>query len=551
MGGNNIHSSLRTTEPLVMGTLINEFDYYIIDAYTGNWDLGKGKPVMPEGELMSFYKDSAQFAKSLGKDYLVGNDESGLCIPYGSRFDKGLAIVQAELTARQLLISKSGPVSHYELHMPGRINSKGKELSDINGAMFTIWKPVWYGAQIFHVPLPGGAAYATAAAQLKFVKKVDYFSVGQKYCAVYTKPDGSALAVLWSLKDGQKFTFKFPCDGQKVNMFGRESKLPAGKNNFILGSSPVYLTVKMPAKKLADELKKALQAQSPQFTFAAFYTAPGKAKVFIRNQTAEMKRGVLQGNTVSILPGKIAVIELDEPAAEVAFTDSQYVKYNIKIAPGNYQKAIKLAAKPLLDGSGNWLKNLPKGTLCYPDNIAPAEALQKELGYFKTSFSPNAHSVSADYWVAYDNENFYLAVKVDDPVHQQRSLLDVWKDDSVQLVFAFGDAAPSALYYPDPAPRTTFNYGAGLTSKGSVLVKYRGKNQGKKDFPLNITRKDGITFYEICIPFKELGGKPTRFGFVVFDNNYPTKRFPPYWLEHSGGIAGGEDESQLKHLLYQ
>ena len=83
------------------------------------------------------------------------------------------------------------------------------------------------------------------------------------------------------------------------------------------------------------------------------------------------------------------------------------------------------------------------------------------------------------------------------------------------------------------------------------MIQFRGKESGKKDFPLQITRKNNKTFYEIGIPYKALGGKPNRFGFVIFDNNYSTKRFAPYWLEYCQGVAGGADASKLKQLIYQ
>ena len=60
IGGNNVQACLRNTEPLVMGALVNEFDQYVIDGYTGNWDLSKGKPTIPEGSLMSFLSGGFQ-----------------------------------------------------------------------------------------------------------------------------------------------------------------------------------------------------------------------------------------------------------------------------------------------------------------------------------------------------------------------------------------------------------------------------------------------------------------------------------------------------------
>ena len=57
--------------------------------------------------------------------------------------------------------------------------------------------------------------------------------------------------------------------------------------------------------------------------------------------------------------------------------------------------------------------------------------------------------------------------------------------------------------------------------------------------------------YEAAFPFAELGGRPARFGFVVFDNNYVGRKSAPYWLEFSPGIAGGMDASKLKLIQYR
>ena len=552
LGGNNVQKRLRDIEPIVLGDLVNEFDQYIIDAYTGNWDLSQGKATVPEGGLMNFYAEASKLSKSLGKGHIIGNEESGLAIPYGSTFDRGLSILQAELTARQLIISKAGPISHFELHMPGNIISPGtKEFPMTAPAMFTVWKPVWFGNRTFQVPLPGSAAYATAASQLKFAKKVAYFSVDQKYCAVFTKPDCSSLVVLWSLKNNQPFIFDFPVPVLSVNAFGREYKMSAGKKNLKLGTSPAYFTLKAPADQLAAAVKEAFLKQSPEFKISGYYTSQDKAKIFICNLSNKIIRGSVQGRNISVLPEKSVSVEIRKPGKDLFFQQENGKKFKIALAPGNFQKVVSLKEKPVFDGSGKWLKGLKKGSLVYPGNIAPSGALQKELCYFKTSFNPKGHNVSADYWIAGDKEHFYLAILVDDPIHLQRHSYDVWMDDSVQFIFSFGDPVPSELIHPAPVPEPQLNFGAGLSPKGPVMIQFRGKESGKKDFPLQITRKNNKTFYEIGIPYKALGGKPNRFGFVIFDNNYSTKRFAPYWLEYCQGVAGGADASKLKQLIYQ
>ena len=151
-----------------------------------------------------------------------------------------------------------------------------------------------------------------------------------------------------------------------------------------------------------------------------------------------------------------------------------------------------------------------------------------------------------------ENEVKPLAAEVDDPVHLQRYHgTDILQDDALQFVFALGHPVPAELSQPLPVQRSPLNFGAALTSSGPELVRFLGKNTGCKDYPVNVTRRNNRTFYEICLPFKVLGGKPDRFGFVIFDNNYVTKPRAPYWLEFSPGVTGSADPARLKQLRYQ
>ena len=195
---------------------------------------------------------------------------------------------------------------------------------------------------------------------------------------------------------------------------------------------------------------------------------------------------------------------------------------------------------------------MPKGTLSYPDDIRPIGALQQELCYFQTPFNPNGHNVSANYWIACDDKNFYFAADVDDPVHLQRYKgVDIWRDDSIQFVFDMGNPVPHELNHPgEEVRRSLLNFGMALTRNGPELIKFLGKDAGLKNYPVKITRRNNRTFYELSIPFSALGGRPDRFGFVIFDNNYVTKKSSPYRLEFSSGVVGSVDSSKLKQLQY-
>ena len=551
-GGNNVQKNLKTIEPIVLGDIVDDFDQYFVDAYTGNWDLCKGKCLIPEVSLMSFYQEASALAASLGKSKYIGNAESGYCIPYGSPFDQGLAITQAEMTSRLILISKAGPVSFFEIHKPGDPLISSKEPNDTAGCMNTVWKPVWFGKKYFQVPLPGSAVYATAAHELSFTRNHSYFHEDRIYGASFEKADGSTLLVLWNIEKAVPFTFDFPSEVRMVNMYGRESRLPAGKHTLTLSPSPVYLTMKTPVDKLTQQVKKAFADQTPKFRCTGYFTGKDTAQIFIRNLSRVTRKGTLQGEKITLLPDKIFEAKVKTAAGKVQFKADSGETIDITPAQGLFQKVACVKSKPVFDGSGSWVKDLPKGTLSYPDDIRPIGALQQELCYFQTPFNPNGHNVSANYWIACDDRNFYFAADVDDPVHLQRHKgVDIWRDDSIQFVFDMGNPVPHELNHPgEEVRRSLLNFGMALTRNGPELVKFLGKDAGLKNYPVKITRRNNRTFYELSIPFSALGGKPDRFGFVIFDNNYVTKKSSPYRLEFSSGVVGSVDSSKLKQLQY-
>jgi len=77
------------------------------------------------------------------------------------------------------------------------------------------------------------------------------------------------------------------------------------------------------------------------------------------------------------------------------------------------------------------------------------------------------------------------------------------------------------------------------------------RGAGIRDYPARVFRKGSSTVYEVSIPWNAVGGKAKRFGFLVWDNNSPTRASAPYRLEYSPGIAGGTDSSKLAELEYR
>ena len=546
VGGNNRQEFTDSIERIVLSDLVNDFDEYAIDGYTGNWDMRKGKHSIPELKLMDFYKAASDLSFSLGKGKVIRNDETGYAINYGARYDRGLAVEQADLTARTIIITRYAPVSRFELHKPSDIHWFKESCQDDARTLTTIWKPFrfWPEKKFYHIPLPGGAMYATASAELAFVQSLAEVKNGNIYSYLFRKPDGSVLITVWNIAEKQLFRCSFPEDTRAVNMYGRS--IPV--KDLTIGQSPVYITVKMNPEDAVAMMKKAVLANSPEFQCLA-----DGSRILIRNFSDEPKvcRIQLPGRPEfeqTVAPDKVNVIEADVTEdGKLVAPDGR--TYRIPLQKTQFFPIPKLKSKPVFDGSGSWLEGLPYGELNYPDDIRPQEALQPERCYFKTDFNPNGHNISARYWGAYDDEYFYLAVKVDDPVHQQRKTpAEQWKDDCLQFLLSHEDGTNS-LTEPVRRPKSEYNFGLALSPQGPRLMKFLGNDRGLKNYPANVTRSGDTTFYEVAIPWNEVGGRVKRFGFVVFNNDWPTVERAPYYLAFSDGVVG-QNDAKLKVVQY-
>ena len=565
-GGNNRMEYQNTTERIVAEDLVKEIDGLVIDAYSGNWYLRPGAGYrMPEEKMLDFIKTASDMSVRLGlpQGKAIRNEELGYAMNYGEPYDGKYAHILASVLARSLILNKASNAIMMEIHVPYVANSTVQLRKNKNEDryMAAVWRSCWIdgkGGRTQLVPLPGGAMYATVASELAFVKFSRKVVNGDFYAYIFTKPSGGTVAVLWNLRQDQSFRIKLPVDGKLVNMYGRETSLRAGMNDLALSMRPSYLSLPLDAAETARLIRSALQENMPECISKAYFDSVSSIRVFVRNQTDRVLQADLvfpgmknKKISVPVLGVASFVLPVKSPGKLVSAGGREYP---VELESSSVYTVQKIGKKPVFNGSGDWLKGRKWGLLKYPEHIRPSDALQEERCYFKTPGNPNGHSVSARYWTAYDKENFYLAVEVDDPVHQQRyekGLL--WQDDCLQFSFTADDFLPMEFRpLKDLLLRSQFNYCMALTGKGLQICKLAGRDAGLKKFPAKITRKNGKTLYELAVPFKTFGGKrPVRFGFVVFDNNYRTLARAPYWLEFSPGVTSGKDSSYLKLLNWQ
>ena len=540
-GGNNVMGKMDTIEPIEMGDAVKDFDCYYIDGYTGNWDLSKGKKVqIPELDLMTFYRKASALSVSLGKGKYIVNNESGYSVPYGARFDRGLALVLAQFTARNIIISRAAPVLYHHVEKPNLYpNRIRKEPADSDGHMTMVWKCIPLNGKCRFVPMPGGAMYVTAATELAFVRFEKEIIRGSVYSYVFAKPDGSSLVTLWNTEKEQPFAWTLPEGSTVRNLYGRD----VTGQPLVIGPSPLYITIPGPAAQAAKAAKEAIEANTPEVVCTALPSG-----VYVKSLTQDTKEGEIRipGRApvkVKLLPGKVNTFDISVSASGELVVGSRV--YEI---PLEKMQTIRLKRV----SSTEELRGTEPGLLQYPDHIRPLDALQPERCYFRTAFNPSGHNVSAKYWAGYDEKNFYFAAEVDDPVHIQRHTgSNIWQDDSLQFVVSPEDYPPSSMI-SGRKPCSEFNFGLALTSQGTQLVKFAGKNAGLKSVGMaKVTREGDLTRYELAVPWSELGGKAKRFGFLIWDINSMSESRAPYRLEFTPGIANGQDSSLLAEVEYE
>ncbi|MEK8130018.1 glycosyl hydrolase family 28-related protein [Paenibacillus filicis] len=141
---------------------------------------------------------------------------------------------------------------------------------------------------------------------------------------------------------------------------------------------------------------------------------------------------------------------------------------------------------------------------------APSIRLSRPDQYFSTGGKWKGESdLSADARVTWTDQALHLNVKVQDDVHDQRYANgDIWQGDSLQLGLD--------LSRKDGAASQNVNeLGFALGNDGSV-TKWRwrapaGRVTGAFDAQAQITRSNGVTTYDLTIPFAQLRGPSSTF----------------------------------------
>ncbi|MCE5239224.1 hypothetical protein LLH23_12135 [bacterium] len=570
--------------PMVRRLLADLRDYTDVigpDLYTDSWNWVVQPSRGPEaGEMRSKLLDTLALQASLHKATVTTISERGYGLALHLPPTDPLEKLQADLTARSLIIGKSLPqVQFYALHMfcgsGGWWESTGKVSTDANPQIdLGLWRS-WYekGGKVWYRPRSAVAAYATVARMLGGSTACTEVLPEQGiYSYVFTCPDRT-VAALWTT-DAQSCAMQLdlPAEVECVDLMGNARKLAKGPAQVALSSSPVFLRVAAPPEVIAEMLRKATFPARSSLKAEARLADLNTAVVDLVNQSA-------QPVSVEVRVTKVAGAVAATPTlrGEVPGSGKQSLRVplqQVQLARlGELQATIHAGAQALpvvadlsaravpavggavkVDGDlAEWAK-LPPLALDSADALMPSrEVMARGLWT-----GPDDLSVTA--WLGWDERALYVAARVRDDAHVQRQSGDkMWMDDCFQFALDMvNDALSPAVAGRSGYDANDYNFGAGLTGDSPSLYCFveRGATepQGPRSYPVAVRRVRGETVYELALPWEALRVQPRpglvfALSFVVFDVDTPEERQASYWMGLTPGIAGGQDPSQYRTFV--
>jgi len=159
----------------------------------------------------------------------------------------------------------------------------------------------------------------------------------------------------------------------------------------------------------------------------------------------------------------------------------------------------------------------------------PAEPAQIEL----SGWTGEA-DLSADVFLAYDDDYFYWAASVRDDVHEPVAGSTMWRGDSIQFAFGLGD-----VYGPE--------YAVSKGDSGAEVARFStgGAIDGPEQVEVDASRIGDYTTYEARLPWTAIAAERPADGRLPFtllinDNDGAGRRG---WIEWTPGIGKAKDPS--------
>lgn len=409
-------------------------------------------------------------------------------------------------------------------------------------------------------PKPHAAAWAVSARMMAFVTDpVEIQPNSDVFCYLFRK-DGKTLAAVWAKSiDPINTEINMPADWKQTDFMGKTQSGKKGLQKLKINNRVLYFELDAPQKAVADAFKNGRYIM-PEIYMALNRKNATEMNVFIKNKLNKELQAALQFN------GKKKEIKL--PAATVKAIpipckmEGKTISVSATVNGVRYDTAkedeiypvYRLNKAPAMNGTLKGFESVKPFLMNKRDFIQPAGDAESH-GFWK-----GLKDLSAEIYLAYDKNYFYIAANVTDDINITRaSNVNIWNQDCIQFGFDLdNDAFDRELSKPGYTEHD-WEFCAGNTPVGPQLYCYTAKgrtiNLLNKEKPVISRTKDGRTVYEIRIPWSELGnfkpqsGKVIGFNLVIFDLDSPKGQLNN-WMEISRGIAGGgKDPIQFKRFI--
>ena len=559
---------------IILNDLAQEWDMIMVHAYS-NGRVGEDRKIKSSAAmgLREFLMASSKLAVSYGRRPEVINGERGAACFYFDAFDSDGVRSVAYDTAQSLVVAKSTPCLCYCVHF-GVNPALGVRAQDpaLRKILETatdyslFWKAdIDENGNPVMIPRPGGTAYAVTARQLAFTRFSKEYRFGYLFGYTFACEDGTSVAALWSDQKPTRLKLNLPSGTVLTDMMGKSRDF-SGKQEFVLDDAVVF--IKTPVK--VAELDKIINATDSGNEAAV--QGMGRrldlyyASVFLQNFDRKPLIGTVQvkganpSDKFTLQPLQVRHIHVPLPRTYRDKTTAVYTaedgrKFEIPITC-NYQMVPKLSAKPVFDGSGKWFAGIKAGELKVPENVYPKSALMQEYNLFRKDGS----DIRADYAIASDDANIYLGVKVYDRKHYQPEPAGktALRYDCLQFAFSRSQLPPESLRpaAPDLFRADDYHFALALTGSGPQVFHLStspARESGVRRYPCNVTVKDGVTLYEVAIPWSEIGlrrvsGGGFRFSMAVGNKDKAGDNID-YYLALTPGMVILQDSAQFITLV--
>ena len=539
-------------------------DYFGIDGYSGNWN-GKLVDLTGPEDRNDGFKALMEGSIAVAKEFQLPGEvlqaERGYYIPYMDAFNSKKSRDLANFDTRSILVARSiKGVRSYSRHTACRWhipyslsrNPKLKADSLTDGGL---WRCV-FDMQKRYCMQPRAAlnAFDTVTRMLSFVTDPHALKITKEiYASHFKRPDGKRVAALWTTGKNTRMKLDLPADALIYDLMGNALAYKKGTQILMVKESPCFIVLPGNASQISAMLKKA---DFPDIkTFDAFARRiPGNAyRIYLASYSNKPLEIAVRSTDKVTSPAKVTLL----PGKGSSFI-VKGEKGSVTLQDGRKEILLSLPTRKLY--------KIPYGKsprkiaeVCYPGSIRPVEALRAERNLFRCDGS----DIKGEFAASWDENNLYCRFTVQDRTHLQRqSGGQIWRDDAIQIAIDAGNnGIPSSMMQNPGYDKDDHVLGFALTKKSPVSYAWfnGSKPGGPRNYPLSITRKNGMTLYKVTIPWKEIppvqGVKGAIFGmnFVIMDNNDPAFRTAPYFLVWTDGLAGkgGKDTSKFNTLILE